>query len=40
MSNKVKKDEEEDVDLKIHKPGFMSDDPRFDWQKNERKLEI
>ena len=35
----VKKDDEEDEDLKIHKPGFLSEEPRFGWEKNDRKLE-
>jgi hypothetical protein len=30
MENKVKKDDEDDEDLRIEKPGFGSE-PRFDW---------
>lgn len=30
IENKVKKDDEDDEDLRIEKPGFGSE-PRFDW---------
>ena len=39
IENKVKKDDEDDEDLRIEKPGFGSE-LRFDWQKQEKKIEM
>lgn len=36
----LKKDDEEDEDLKIEKPGFCSSEVRFDWEREEKKKEI
>ncbi len=40
IQTKVKKEDEEDEDLKIEKPGFGSYDLRFEWEREERKKEI